>query len=198
MKISPKQEVEAVLPTKFGDFKVKVYPSEFDHFPHLALFTEDLSKKEIVDVRIHSECMTGDVFSSLRCDCGAQLDFSMKWVQKYGGIILYLRQEGRGIGLANKLLAYNLQDRGLNTREANLELGFHSDDRNYDKAITILEDFGIHKIRLLTNNPEKIKAFDNTKIELIERIPIEIPPTPESASYLKTKKYEMGHFLSNT
>lgn len=197
MKVYPEQKVEATLPTKFGDFKLKVYSSEFENFPHLALYTADIAKKDILDVRIHSECMTGDVFSSLRCDCGAQLDFSMNWVQNNGGIILYLRQEGRGIGLVNKLRAYNLQDTGLNTKDANIELGFHSDPRNYDEALEILKDFNVKKIRLLTNNPEKIKAFDNTQIELVERIPIEIPPTPESENYLKTKKYEMGHFLSN-
>ena len=198
MKFYPEQKVEAILPTKFGDFKLKVYSSEFEHFPHLALFTDGIAEKEIVDVRIHSECMTGDVFSSLRCDCGAQLDFSMRWIQENGGIILYLRQEGRGIGLTNKLRAYNLQDTGLNTKDANIELGFHSDPRSYDEALEILKDFNIKKIRLLTNNPEKLKAFADTQIELVERIPIEIPPTPESENYLKTKKYEMGHFLSNT
>ncbi|MBX2840739.1 MAG: GTP cyclohydrolase II [Flammeovirgaceae bacterium] len=190
--------VETNLPTRFGNFKLKAYQSEFEQFPHLALFTEDYLEKEIIDVRIHSECMTGDVFGSAKCDCGEQLDYSMRWIQKHGGAILYLRQEGRGIGLVNKLMAYNLQEDGLNTREANLELGFHADPRNYEKAIEMLNDLGIEKIRLLTNNPEKIKAFEHTEIQLVDRIPIEIKPGLENLSYLETKKNEMGHLLTKT
>lgn len=190
--------VESTLPTKYGKFKVKAYASEFDQFPHLALLSVDISNKEVIDVRIHSECMTGDVFSSSKCDCGEQLEYSMKWVQNTGGVIIYLRQEGRGIGLVNKLKAYNLQDKGLNTKEANLELGFHSDERNYDQAILILEDLGIRKIRLLTNNPEKIQAFKESGIEVIDRLPIEIEPGTENIQYLRTKKKEMGHLLFNS
>lgn len=188
--------VQSNLPTSHGDFLVKAYDSGVDQFPHLALFTKDYMNKEVVDVRIHSECMTGDVFSSSKCDCGEQLDFSMKWVQQYGGILVYLRQEGRGIGLVNKLMAYNLQTQGHNTKQANLELGFHTDPRSYDLAIRILEEMKVKRIRLLTNNPEKIKAFNDVQIEMVSRIPIEIDPKPENIGYLQTKKSEMGHLLS--
>ena len=160
--------VQTKLSTKFGPFDVKAYSSVYEDFPHLVLMKGNISKQEVVDVRIHSECMTGDVFSSTRCECGDQLDFSMQWVQKHGGIIIYLRQEGRGIGLVNKLKAYNLQDQGLNTMEANIHLGFHSDARNYDEAIEILEDLNVKRIRLLTNNPEKINAFDDSDIKILD------------------------------
>ncbi len=190
--------IESTLTTIYGRFKVKAYNSEADQFPHLILFTENISYKEAVDVRIHSECMTGDVFGSTKCDCGEQLEYSMKWIQRNGGIIIYLRQESRGIGLVNKLKAYNLQENGLNTREANLQLGFHSDNRNYTQAILMLEDLGIEKIRLLTNNPEKIWAFENSNIQVMDRLSIEITPKPENMNYLNTKKREMGHLLSNS
>lgn len=188
--------VQSILPTSYGDFLVKAYESGVDQFPHLALFTKDYMDKEVVDVRIHSECMTGDVFGSSKCDCGEQLDFSMKWVQQHGGILVYLRQEGRGIGLVNKLMAYNLQNEGHNTKQANIELGFHTDLRSYELAIRILEEMKIKRVRLLTNNPEKIKAFDDVQIEMVSRIPIEIDPKPENIGYLQTKKSEMGHLLS--
>lgn len=190
--------VESKLPTIFGEFIIKAYGSDVEQFPHLALLAKDIDWDGVIDVRIHSECMTGDVFSSTKCDCGEQLDFSMEWVQRHGGVILYLRQEGRGIGLVNKLKAYNLQDDGFNTREANLELGLHADDRSYDEAILMLEDLGVKKIRLLTNNPEKVKAFEGTSIELIDRLPIEIKPRPENIDYFKTKKDEMGHMFSDS
>ncbi|MEM9328294.1 MAG: GTP cyclohydrolase II [Bacteroidota bacterium] len=189
--------IEATLPTKFGTFKIKTFESEFPGFPHLALFTNDYSTELVVDVRIHSECMTGDVFGSTRCDCGDQLDFAMRWVQDRGGVIIYLRQEGRGIGLVNKLAAYNLQEDGLDTQDANLELGFHADERSYEVAIQILEKLGVTSIRLLTNNPEKLLAFEGSGIEVLERIPIEIAPQPDNAAYLKTKKERMGHLISN-
>lgn len=189
--------VESNLPTKYGKFQLNAYPSEVDQFPHLALFTKDIFDQEVVNVRIHSECMTGDVFGSSKCDCGEQLESSMKWTQNTGGIILYLRQEGRGIGLVNKLKAYNLQDVGLNTKEANLELGFHPDSRNYGIALQILENLKVSKIQLMTNNPEKIEAFQNSNIEIVARLPIEIEPGVENLQYLKTKKDEMGHLLSN-
>lgn len=188
--------VESSLPTVHGKFTVKAYKSEIDQFPHLALITPGISKKEIIDVRIHSECMTGDLFGSTKCDCGEQLEYSMKWVQKHGGVILYLRQEGRGIGLVNKLKAYNIQGNGFNTKEANIELGFHPDERNYDLAVLMLKDLGIDKIRLLTNNPEKIRAFEHSGIKLVERLSIEVDPGPENRNYLNTKMVEMGHFLS--
>ena len=188
--------VHSKLSTKFGPFDVKAYSSVYEDFPHLVLIKGDISKQQVIDVRIHSECMTGDVFSSTRCECGDQLDFSMQWVQKHGGIIIYLRQEGRGIGLVNKLKAYNLQDQGLNTMEANIHLGFHSDPRNYDEAIEILTDLNVRKIRLLTNNPEKINAFDHSDIKILDRIPIEISPTADNINYLETKKFKMGHLLN--
>ena len=195
-KISFEPLVESNLPTVHGQFIVKAYKSDIDQFPHLALLTPEISEKDIVDVRIHSECMTGDLFGSIKCDCGEQLDYSMNWVQKHGGVILYLRQEGRGIGLVNKLRAYNIQGNGFNTKEANIELGFHPDNRSYELAILMLKDLGIKRIRLLTNNPEKIKAFDDSGITLVERLSIEIDPGPENRKYLNTKMLEMGHFLS--
>jgi len=141
--------------------------------------------------------MTGDVFGSNKCDCGEQLDFSMKWVQQHEGVIIYLRQEGRGIGLVNKLHAYNLQEKGLDTRSANLELGFHEDQRDYSPAVGILNDLKIDRIRLLTNNPMKVDAFEGTKIKVVERVPIEMEPQPENLFYLQTKKKGMGHILSS-
>lgn len=189
--------VESTLPTKYGKFKVKAYSGDADEFPHLALYTDNISLQNVVDVRIHSECMTGDVFGSSKCDCGEQLESSMRWAQKTGGIILYLRQEGRGIGLVNKLKAYNLQDIGYNTREANLELGFHEDSRDYTIAIQMLENLSITKIRLMTNNPEKVQAFKDSSIEVVDRLPIEIEPGTENLQYLQTKKDEMGHLLSD-
>ena len=184
------------LPTKYGTFYVKAYPSAVEDFPHLVLYTEKMEAQQVIDVRIHSECMTGDVFASTKCDCGDQLDYSMKWVQQNGGMILYLRQEGRGIGLVNKLKAYNLQADGFDTKEANIELGFHEDARDYTLAVSILRDMNIGKIRLLTNNPEKIKAFEQSDIEITERIPIEITPNLDNLDYLRTKKNKMGHMLS--
>ncbi len=187
--------VESILPTKYGKFNVKAYESGVDQFPHLVLYTDGVFNKEIIDVRIHSECMTGDVFYSTKCDCGEQLEYSMHWAQENEGLILYLRQEGRGIGLVNKLKAYNLQALGFNTKEANMELGFHPDGRNYNLGIEILEDLGVEKIRLLTNNPEKIKAFEFSKIDVVERLPVKIKPGDDNREYLKTKKDEMGHLL---
>lgn len=187
--------VASRLPTKFGEFLVKAYPSHVEDFPHLALYSTNLKTDEVVDVRVHSECMTGDVFGSVKCDCGEQLDFAMEWAQKHGGVVIYLRQEGRGIGLINKLRAYNLQDKGLDTKEANLELGFHEDPRDYSNAIQILNDLGISSIRLLTNNPEKINSFNDSDIKVVERLPIEIKAQLDNVDYLKTKKVRMGHLL---
>jgi GTP cyclohydrolase II len=188
--------VASRLPTKFGEFLVKAYKSNVEDFPHLVLYTPDLDLDGVVDVRIHSECMTGDVFSSVKCDCGDQLNYSLKWIHENAGVVVYLRQEGRGIGLINKLKAYNLQDQGFDTKDANLELGFHEDSRDYKEAIEILEDLGINKIRLLTNNPGKIKSFEVSNINVVERLPIEIKASPDNANYLKTKKDRMGHLLS--
>lgn len=164
-------------------------------FPHIVLINTDRPMGDVVNVRIHSECMTGDVFSSVRCDCGEQLDASLEYFSLHGGVLIYLRQEGRGIGLVNKMKAYNLQDEGLDTIKANHALGFHTDERNFDIAIEILKDLGIAKINLLTNNPEKMGAFDNGAVEVMERISIEMKARKENLHYLRTKKTGMGHFL---
>ncbi|MCB0761039.1 MAG: GTP cyclohydrolase II [Flavobacteriales bacterium] len=188
---------ETTLPTVHGNFIMLAYDSGKDDFPHVVLVNGDLSAHHPVDVRIHSECMTGDVFSSVRCDCGEQLDTSMHHFGQKGGILIYLRQEGRGIGLVNKMKAYNLQNEGLDTIKANHALGFHTDERNFEDAIEILHDLGVNRINLLTNNPEKIDAFTNSGIEVVERIAIEIRPREENAAYLKTKRSGMGHFFSS-
>ena len=190
-----KPSVESNLPTKFGNFKVKAFDSEFPEFPHLVLYTDGIHDQTIVNVRIHSECMTGDVFSSSKCDCGDQLDYALQWMQEKQGVVIYLRQEGRGIGLVNKLKAYNLQDKGLNTCEANKELGFEEDLRKYGIAADILHSLKVSKIKLLTNNPEKIKSLGELGIEVVERVKIEIAPNQSNESYLQTKKEEMGHLL---
>lgn len=187
----------AEIPTEYGNFSVRAYPYQLESMPNLALTTPDLDVSRPVYVRIHSECMTGDVFGSSKCDCGDQLHFAMNWVQQHGGIIIYLRQEGRGIGLVNKLKAYKLQELGFDTREANLELGFHEDARDYTAAIEILEDMGVRQIKLMTNNPEKIHAFSESSIQVIDRVPVEIQPKRENLGYLKTKKHDMGHLLSS-
>ena len=185
---------ETELPTAHGKYTMVAYESEFEDFPHLALHTLK-PDHEVVDVRIHSECMTGDVFSSVRCDCGEQLHCSMDHFAEKGGILIYLRQEGRGIGLVNKMKAYNLQDGGMDTIKANHALGFHTDLRDFTPAIEILKDLGISKINLLTNNPEKIDAFDDSGVEVVERVAIEIKPRKENEAYLATKRTGMGHFI---
>jgi GTP cyclohydrolase II len=163
--------------------------------PHLALVHENFDTNQPVLVRIHSECITGDLFGSKRCDCGEQLDRALELTAAKGGIVLYLRQEGRGIGLINKLKAYNLQDNGLNTMDANVHLGLEVDARQYDVAIKMLELLGVKKIRLLTNNPEKIEAFESSKITIVERVPLIIEPNEDNLSYLKTKADDMGHMF---
>jgi len=163
--------------------------------PHIALVAEGFDPAQPVAVRIHSECMTGDVFGSRRCDCGEQLDASLHIAAEHGGVVIYLRQEGRGIGLINKLKAYNLQDLGLNTADANTHLGFDVDARQYDCAIYILQDLGIQQVELITNNPVKVEALRRSPIEVVGRIPIIIPPQPDSRLYLQTKQDLMGHLL---
>jgi 3,4-dihydroxy 2-butanone 4-phosphate synthase/GTP cyclohydrolase II len=185
---------KASLPTKHGDFDMLAYESPFNDFPHVVLFSKT-KKEETPIVRVHSECMTGDVFGSARCDCGEQLDYSLDYVNKHGGIVIYLRQEGRGIGLVNKMKAYNLQDTGLNTYQANISLGFHQDERKFNIAKLILDDLGIQKIKLLTNNPDKIKQLEEAGIVITERIPIEIKAHSLNKDYLQTKKNDMGHML---
>ncbi len=183
------------LPTKYGGFKMYAYDSGVVDFPHFALVSDDWDETAVPFVRIHSECVTGDVFSSGRCDCGEQLDYAMKYVQDNGGVVLYLRQEGRGIGIINKMKAYNLQDKGYDTIQANLKLGLHQDARDYQIAIDILKDLGVKELKLLTNNPLKIEALEKGGLKVTERIPIQIQHHEGNKSYLKTKKDDMGHHL---
>ena len=185
------------MPTRFGEFKAYSYVSKITHENHLALVKGDISDGEPVLVRVHSECLTGDVFGSLRCDCGEQLNDAMKLIARKGrGVFLYMRQEGRGIGFVNKMRAYNLQDGGMDTVEANKALGFAADLRDYGIGAEILADLGIRKIRLLTNNPKKVSGIEGFGMEIIERIPIQVKSNVRNIRYLKTKKEKMGHMLS--
>ena len=184
---------ETTIPTEFGKFKIFAYESITDKYHHLALIKGRPDKKRAL-VRVHSECLTGDVFGSERCDCGEQLHAAMKIIGRSGsGVVLYMRQEGRGIGLANKLKAYELQDKGLDTVEANTALGFEPDLRDYGIGAQILADLGLKKIRLLTNNPKKIVGLEGYGLEVIERIPLRIRPRKTNKKYLKTKKEKLGH-----
>jgi len=183
------------IPTEFGDFKVYVYESFIDKYHHLALVKGKPQKAGSL-VRVHSECLTGDVFGSKRCDCGEQLIAAMKAIDKNGsGVILYMRQEGRGIGLANKLKAYELQDKGLDTVEANTALGFKADLRDYGIGAQILADLGLERIRLLTNNPKKIVGLEGYGLKVIERVPIYVKPVNTNRRYLRTKKEKLGHVI---
>ena len=191
-----KRIAETVIPTGFGDFKVFAYESVVDRYHHLALVKGKPEKTGAL-VRVHSECLTGDVFGSKRCDCGEQLKLAMKMIERRGsGVILYMRQEGRGIGLVNKLRAYQLQDKGLDTVEANEALGFKADLRDYGIGAQILADLGLSKIRLLTNNPKKIVGLEGYGLKVIERIPLVITPSKSNRRYLRTKKEKMGHEIS--
>ncbi|MEL6392640.1 MAG: GTP cyclohydrolase II [Bacteroidota bacterium] len=190
------RQAEAILPTPYGDLRMIAYSQDAGEYaPHLAMAHPDLDPDSEVVVRVHSECITGDLFGSQRCDCGAQLDYALKTISEKKGVVLYLRQEGRGIGIINKLKAYQLQDEGLDTIEANLHLGLEIDARHYDIAQQMLVDLGIKRIKLLTNNPEKIHAFDHGPVELVRRLPIVIDPTHDSEAYLATKRDAMGHLL---
>jgi 3,4-dihydroxy 2-butanone 4-phosphate synthase / GTP cyclohydrolase II len=191
-----KMVARTMIPTDFGEFKVLVYESVVDQYHHLALVKGSPDKNGAL-VRVHSECLTGDVFGSKRCDCGEQLTLAMKAISKKGsGVILYMRQEGRGIGLVNKLKAYQLQDKGLDTVEANEVLGFKADLRDYGIGAQILADLGLTKIRLLTNNPKKIVGLEGYGLAVIERIPLVIRPSKSNKRYLKTKKEKLGHCIS--
>ncbi|MBF0117943.1 MAG: bifunctional 3,4-dihydroxy-2-butanone-4-phosphate synthase/GTP cyclohydrolase II [Desulfobacterales bacterium] len=189
---------ETVLPTSFaGEFKIVVYKNNVDDLLHIALIKGKIEKEKPVLVRVHSECLTGDIFGSLRCDCGDQLQSAMEMIDREGsGILLYIRQEGRGIGLVNKLKAYALQDQGFDTVEANEKLGFKPDLRNYGIGAQILVDLGVRKMRLLTNNPKKMIGLEGYKLSIVEQIPIQIVPNEHNKGYLSCKKFKMGHLLS--
>jgi 3,4-dihydroxy 2-butanone 4-phosphate synthase/GTP cyclohydrolase II len=190
--------VTATIPTKYGGvFEAIAYENDVDSYHHIALVKGEIGPEDIVLVRVHSQCLTGDVFGSKRCDCEEQLHTAMAMVEKEGkGVIVYMRQEGRGIGLVNKLRAYCLQDMGKDTVEANEALGFKADMRDYGIGAQILADLGLHKIRLMTNNPRKIIGLEGYGIEVVERVPIETKPHQENIEYLKAKAKKMGHLLS--
>ncbi|BDY12641.1 GTP cyclohydrolase II [Hydrogenimonas cancrithermarum] len=184
----------ANLPTKFGDFKIQAFKELLSNGcfkEHLAIFTDPIPETPVV--RVHSECLTGDALGSRKCDCGEQLEFALHMIQSQGGMVIYLRQEGRNIGLLNKVNAYALQDRGLDTVAANHQLGFSADERTYEMVETILAHFEIEKIRLLTNNPKKIESLEG--IEIVERLPIIVEANPHNITYLQTKKEKMGHLF---
>lgn len=196
-KFTITRQVAARIPTRHGTFELRLYTNNVDQKEHLALVMGDVAGREDVLLRVHSECFTGDLLGSQRCDCGEQLDRAMQAIARAGrGVILYLRQEGRGIGLLDKLRAYNLQDEGLDTVEANLRLGHRADERDYTVAALMIHELGIQSICLLTNNPTKIKSLRALGIPIKKRVPIEIPARPENLEYLHTKVTRMDHLLN--
>lgn len=188
---------EAHLPTEFGEFRIAGYKSLISDEEFVCVFKGDLHENAAIPVRIHSQCLTGDVFHSTKCDCGAQLKSAMETIEKEGrGVIVYQHQEGRGIGIINKIRAYALQDKGADTIEANLRLGLDVDLREYDQCVEILRDLGVRKVKILSNNPDKIRAVRKGGLEVVERVPIEFKPSKNTQKYLSVKKFQMGHLLS--
>ncbi|UJG41043.1 MAG: bifunctional 3,4-dihydroxy-2-butanone-4-phosphate synthase/GTP cyclohydrolase II [Candidatus Heimdallarchaeum aukensis] len=189
--------VETNIPTKFGTFKIIGYSDKYNGLEHIALIKGEIKENQSILIRLHSECLTGDVLKSLKCDCGSQLEKSMEMIAEEGtGVLLYLRQEGRGIGLLNKLKAYKLQECGYDTFDANLKLGFPADLRDYKIAADILKDLGINEIRILTNNPDKIKKLEKYNIKIAQRIPLRMDPNIQNYAYLKAKQEKLGHLLN--
>lgn len=195
MNTQPSFEKSSIanLPSKYGHFKIRVYKEGIQE--HLAIFTEGFEKQDAPLVRIHSECLTGDTLGSIKCDCNNQLHKALELIAQEGGLVIYHRQEGRNIGLLNKINAYALQDQGRNTIEANIELGFAPDQRTYDVVREIFHDFGLIKIRLLTNNPAKIDVVEELDVHIVERVPVIIDPNPYNEGYLRVKKEQMGHII---
>jgi len=187
---------ETKLPTKYGDFLLVSFEDIVGNI-HLTLIKGVIKGKKDVYVRVHSQCLTGDTLGSQRCDCGEQLDKALKLISKHGGVLLYMPQEGRGIGLLNKLKAYELQDKGMDTVEANIKLGFKADTRDYTIGAQILADLGLSSIKLLTNNPKKIEGLGKYGLKIVERIPLLTTSTKKNQQYLKTKQEKLGHFLED-
>lgn len=194
-----KIQAEANVPTDYGNFRMIAFSNNpADWMPHMAIVSDSTDFSKPVNVRFHSECITGEVFHSRKCECGQQLDAAMKYMHENGGIIIYLRQEGRNIGIINKLKAYSLQEKGLDTVQANIELGLPADDRSFQVAIEILNILEVKEINLLTNNPEKVEHVLQSNIKLNKRIPLQMPANEISRSYLKTKKDFFGHLLDDS